>query len=100
MATFYKKDGTVATASEWLTDIQSSGRVVGYKVIEVNGKKLEVFSFFTGIGDEPDIYEVTVNGDVVAHPTYHGYQEHFSNSADCLTDHDRVVAAIEAGDPL
>lgn len=100
MSTYYKKDGTVATATEWLAEMQTPERVVGYKVIEVNSKKLEVFSFFTGLGDEPEIYEVTVNGNLVDHPTYHGYQEHFANSADCLTDHDRVVAAIEAGDPI
>lgn len=100
MSIFYKRDGTECTNSEWLLEIQSSGRVVGYKVIEVNGVNLEVFSFFTGLGNEPDIYEVTVNGDAVAHPTYHKYQEHFPDSESCLTEHNRVVTAIEAGDPL
>lgn len=99
MATFNKKDGTEATFDEWLAIIKSSDRVVGYKIISVNGKYLFVNAYFSGIGSEPKPFEITVTGDAVAHPNYHGYHDH-ADESDCLTKYNSVVTAIEAGDSI
>jgi len=100
MPQFKKLNGSKATFAEWHEIIQSSDRVIGKKTINVNGKNLFVFSFFSGIGAEPEPYEVTVTGDAVKHKKYHKYEKHCKTKTICLKEHKRVVAAIEAGETL
>ena len=103
LSDFYMPTGRIATKGEFVEQMKRDTRVVaGPTTIEVAGANLMVWSFFsvpTGvdIDGNPLIFKCVVDGDPALHPTYHGKIFRFATSAEAVTKHDAVVAAIKDG---
>lgn len=108
MVDFYKRDGTIATKSEFLSENKRAGREIGSFDTVINSDNVNVNAYYAGINHgldgagKPKIYEVVVNGNSLntQHDKYHGHHKTYHTSAEAKTEYDRVVAAIKAGGRL
>lgn len=94
---FVDKEGKPCDKATWLALKQAADRVVAYEEITVNGKKVAVFSRYSGLAGE--VFETAIDAadpSDADHEKYHGMIIDCADAATCAKEHARIVNAIKA----
>lgn len=106
MVNFYKRDGSIATRDEFLSESKKSDRTIGL-YIHPDSKEIPllVHAYYSGINHgldkngKPKIYEVAINGDKADafHKKYTGNVIQYHSKPEALDRFKDVVNIIKAG---
>ena len=105
----YKRDGSIATKDQFLSENKRSGRTIGLYIHPDSSEiPLLVHAYYSGIDHgadkdgKPTIYEVAINGDKddAFHRKYKGNVERYNTEAEALAQYLDVVDTIKSGGTL
>lgn len=109
MVDFYKRDGSIATKEQFLSEGKRTGRTLGtYVHPDGKDRSLIVHTYYAGIdhgkdvNGKPTIYETTINGDAedVFHKKYVGKKYVYADAVEAAAKHADIVDVIRTGGNL
>jgi len=106
---FYRRNGSVATKDEFLSDIKRDDRNLGTYIHKDRSEiPLIVHAYFSGVNHgndkdgNPKIYEVAINGDPANsfHRKYAGKVWQYHAQAEAAAQYTHIVDVIKSGGRL
>jgi hypothetical protein len=89
---FWSTDAVILTKDEWLAKMQSVDRIVATARLELEKKPLLLWAFYSGHTGK--IWKCVIDGDPVAHKTFHGRLTYHKTSTEAQAEFDKLLGEL------